>query len=98
MYLVIIAWMYVAVLMAVAEAFAPNGNVFGAMVTFALYGLLPAGLLAYILGTPARKAKLKAQELAERAAPDATHPSAPPPTDSDTQSSSDPDAERHAPR
>ena len=63
MYLVIIAWMYVAVMMAVAEATASNGTVLGAIFTFLLDGVLPAGLLAYILGTPARKARLRQQEI-----------------------------------
>lgn len=62
MYLVVIAWMYVAVMMAVAEASASNGTLLGAIVTFVLYGVLPAGLLAYILGTPARKARKRQQE------------------------------------
>lgn len=95
MYLVIIAWMYVAIMMAVAEAVAPNGSLFGAMVTFVLYGLLPAGLLAYILGTPARKAKLRAQEQADLAA---TVQAASTPADSGAQSLGDPDPERHTAR
>ncbi len=95
MYIVIIAWMYVAVLMAVAEAVAPNGSVFGAIMTFALYGLLPAGLLAYILGTPARKAKLKAQEQAQQRA---AAPASPPNSTEDANSASDPDSESHSTR
>ncbi|MEY2994888.1 MAG: hypothetical protein RL357_1823 [Pseudomonadota bacterium] len=95
MYLVIIAWMYVAIMMAVAEAVAPNGSLFGAMVTFVLYGLLPAGLLAYILGTPARKAKLRAQDQADLAA---TVQAASTPADSGAQSPGDPDPERHTAR
>ena len=95
MYLVIIAWMYVAIMMAVAEAVAPNGSLFGAMVTFVLYGLLPAGFLAYILGTPARKAKLRAQEQADLAA---SVQAASTPAESGAQSTGDPDTERHAAR
>ena len=95
MYIVIIAWMYVAVLMAVAEAVAPSGSVFAALMTFALYGLLPAGLLAYILGTPARKAKLKAQEQAQQR--DAA-PASPPNSTEDASSASDPDSESHSTR
>jgi len=67
MYLIIIAWLYVALMMSVAEATHSNGSVLGAIVTFVLYGLLPAGLLAYILGTPARKRAIKAREAAEAA-------------------------------
>ncbi len=71
MYLVLIAWFYVTLLMALAEAFSPTGTVLGALVTFALYGLLPMGILVYILGTPGRKRKIKAREAAEQAAHDA---------------------------
>ncbi len=37
MYLVVIAWLYVALLMAVAEATSHTGTVFGAIITFFLY-------------------------------------------------------------
>ena len=68
MYLVAIAWLYITLLMAVAEATAANGTVQGAIVTFVLYGLLPLGLVLYILGTPARKRARRAREQAEREA------------------------------
>ena len=68
MYLVLIAWLYVTLMMAVAEATSPAGSLLGALVTFTLYGLLPMGILGYILGTPARKRKIHAREMAERAA------------------------------
>ena len=55
MHLVIIAWLYVALMMAVAEATNTTGTVLGAIVTFLLYGLLPIGLVIYIMRTPARK-------------------------------------------
>ena len=54
MYLVAIAWMYVVMMMAVVEALSPQGTVLGAFVTFALYGLLPVGIVVYVMGTPAR--------------------------------------------
>ena len=41
MYLIVIAWTYVTLMMAVAEATSPLGTVLGAVITFALYGLLP---------------------------------------------------------
>lgn len=53
--LVPIAWLFVVVLMALAEAMSPQGTVLGATFTFVLYGLLPLGIVMYILGTPARK-------------------------------------------
>lgn len=61
MYLIAIAWMYVAVLMAVAEASAPTGSILGAIITLVLYGIMPCAILLYILGTPERKRRLHAQ-------------------------------------
>lgn len=71
MYLVIIAWLYVTLMMAVAEATSSTGSLLGALVTFVLYGLLPMGIVAYILGTPGRKRAIKAREQAQQAAYDA---------------------------
>ena len=71
MYLIVIAWTYVTLMMAVAEATSANGTVLGAIITFALYGALPMGILVYILGTPSRKRAIKAREAAEQAAYDA---------------------------
>ena len=65
MYIVAIAWLYVTLMMAVAEANASNGTVLGAVITFVLYGLLPLGILLYIMGTPGRRRAIKARELAE---------------------------------
>lgn len=64
MYLVAIAWGYVALMMAAAEALSPQGTLFGAFVTLMLYGVLPLGLLMYILGTPGRKRRRQQAELA----------------------------------
>ena len=66
MYIIPIAWLYVAVMMAVAEATNSNGTVLGAIVTFVLYGLLPVGLILYFMGAPGRKRKIRAQEAAEQ--------------------------------
>lgn len=68
MYIVAIAWLYVALMMAVAEGTNSNGTVLGAIVTFVFYGLAPVALLMYIIGTPARKQALRAREQAERQA------------------------------
>jgi mannose/fructose/N-acetylgalactosamine-specific phosphotransferase system component IID len=38
MYVVAIAWLYVVLLMAVAEALSSQGTVLGAVFTFVLYG------------------------------------------------------------
>ena len=65
MYLVIIAWIYVVLMMSVAEATNANGTVLGAIVTFFLYGVGPAALLGYLMGTPARKRAIKKREAEE---------------------------------
>jgi hypothetical protein len=75
MYLIAIAWMYVVLMMAVAEAVSSQGTVLGAFFTVVLYGLLPLGILLYIMGTPQRRRALKKE--AERDA-SAQAPSAPP--------------------
>jgi len=62
MYLVAIAWFYVALLMAAAEATSSQGSLLGACITFVLYGLLPIGIVLYVMGTPhRRRARLSAQ-------------------------------------
>ena len=67
MYLVVIAWIYVVLMMAVAEATNTTGTVLGALVTFLLYGVGPAGLLVYLMGTPARNKVVRKRQAAERA-------------------------------
>ncbi|QHI97235.1 hypothetical protein GT347_04125 [Xylophilus rhododendri] len=76
MYLVVIAWVYVALMMAVAEATASTGTLLGAIMTFVLYGLLPVALVVYLLGTPRRRRALRRQALAERRAASAQLPDA----------------------
>jgi len=70
MYLIAIAWLYVTLMMAVAEATAVHGTVLGAVITFVLYGLLPLSIVLYILGTPARKRAMRAREQAQASARD----------------------------
>ncbi|MBF5007426.1 hypothetical protein [Diaphorobacter caeni] len=55
MILVVIAWLYVTLMMAVAEATASNGSLLGAIITFVLYGLLPVSIIVYVFSTPVRK-------------------------------------------
>jgi hypothetical protein len=74
MYIVPIAWLYVSLMMAVAEATNTNGTVLGAIVTFVLYGLLPIGLIVYFMGSKGRKRAIKARELAEMEAKAAQAP------------------------
>lgn len=78
MYLVAIAWAYVALLMAAAEALSPQGSLFGAFVTLMLYGVLPLGLLLYILGTPGRKRRRRAAEESARQSDASGHATAGP--------------------
>lgn len=68
MHLVVIAWLYVALMMAVAEATNTNGTVLGAVFTFLLYGLAPVALVVYLMGAPGRRKAIRAREAAEREA------------------------------
>jgi membrane protein implicated in regulation of membrane protease activity len=69
LYIVAIGWMYVVLMMTVAEALAPNGSLLGAAITFVFYGALPLALVLYLLGTPARRWALRAKQ-ASAAQPD----------------------------
>lgn len=73
MYLIAIAWMYVVLMMAVAEATSPVGTVLGAFFTLLLYGVCPLALVLYLLSTPARH---KARRLREAQAASAVDPDA----------------------
>jgi hypothetical protein len=50
MYIIAIGWLYITLLMAATE---PNFTA-GAL-TFTFYGLLPMGILLWLLGTPQRR-------------------------------------------
>ena len=65
MHLVALAWIYVALMMALAEAFSPQGSVLGAVITLMMYGVLPLALVLYLLSAPARR-----RARASAAAPD----------------------------
>ncbi|HOE41854.1 MAG TPA: hypothetical protein PLB25_09535 [Rhodoferax sp.] len=65
MYIVPIAWLYVTLMMALAEATSSQGSVLGAVITFVLYGVLPISIVVYIMATPARRRAIKARELAD---------------------------------
>ena len=65
MYLIPIAWSYVTLMMAVAEATNSDGTLLGALMTFVLYGLLPVGLVLYFMATPARRRARQAAEARE---------------------------------
>ena len=93
-YLVVIGWMYVVLMMSVAEATNTTGSVLGAIVTFFLYGLLPVVLVVYVMRTPARRKEIKAREAAEHQAQMARLAANAEPA---LAASSDPDAGGHAP-
>lgn len=78
MYLIVIAWLYVTLLMALAEAFSSQGSILGAIITFVFYGVLPMALVVYLVGTPLRRKELRKQEL------DALNHTAPSPLEPDT--------------
>lgn len=71
MYLVLIAWLYVTLMMAVAEATSSQGTLLGAIITFLLYGVGPASLLMYLMRTPSRRRTQRAREAAASIEPDA---------------------------
>jgi len=50
MYIVAIAWLYVTLMMALTEP-----SIVAGVLTFLFYGLLPCGLLVWIIGTPQRR-------------------------------------------
>jgi hypothetical protein len=50
MYIVAIAWLFTVLLMAATEP-----SLTAAVLTFVFYGLLPCGLLLWIVGTPQRR-------------------------------------------
>jgi hypothetical protein len=67
-YLVVTAWLYVALMMAVAEASHPQGTLVGAVFTFLLYGAAPVALVIYLMGRPARRAARQRREAEAEAA------------------------------
>ena len=83
MYLIVIGWIYVVLMMSVAEASNSNGTLLGALVTFVLYGVAPVTLVVYLMGAPARnkavkqrEAQARAQHLASASAPSSVQPDA----------------------
>lgn len=62
MWIVALAWLYVVLMMAIAEALSTQGTVLGAVFTFVLYGLLPLSIVLYVMGTPHRRRAARAAE------------------------------------
>jgi hypothetical protein len=63
--LVALAWMYVVIMMAVAEATSNQGTWLGAVFTLLLYGALPLSIVLYVMNTPARRARRRALDAAQ---------------------------------
>jgi membrane protein implicated in regulation of membrane protease activity len=67
MHIVAVAWIFVVVLMALAEGTSPQGTWLGAFFTLLLYGVLPLSIVLYVMGTPMRRRARRASETAEAA-------------------------------
>ncbi|MDG3063822.1 hypothetical protein ACFQ4M_12455 [Thauera mechernichensis] len=57
MYLIPIAWLYVAILVAVSE-----DTVVAGVLTFVFWGIAPLALFMWIFGTPARRRRQRERE------------------------------------
>lgn len=103
MYLIVIAWIYVVLMMSVAEATNSNGTLLGALVTFVFYGVAPVALVVYLMGAPARSRAIKKREAEAHAARMASgNPEAETKADTGTHTDTEPpsvqpDAGSHAP-
>ena len=102
MILVALAWIYVVLMVAVVEASGSNGSFLGAVVTVALYGVLPMSIVLYLMLSPARRrARRHAEstgadespELADAAESAQVHPIS---QDSDSSVGNPPDSSNHA--
>ena len=71
LYLIALAWMYVVLMVALAEAFSPQGTLLGALFTVLGWGVIPLSVVLYILATPSRRAARKAAD-ASAADPDSS--------------------------
>jgi mannose/fructose/N-acetylgalactosamine-specific phosphotransferase system component IID len=85
MHIVAIGWMFVVLLMTLAEATAPQGSLLGAAVTFVFYGVVPVAIVLYLLNTPhrrraRRRADAQAHAQAQAGTQDAPPPAAAPPS------------------
>ena len=80
MHIVALGWIFVVLLMSLAEATSAQGTVLGALVTFVLYGALPLSIVLYVMGTPMRRrARLRAESTHDGDGSD--HPPGHAPTD-----------------
>ncbi len=75
MYIIAIGWIWVVFMMSITES-----SIVAGLMTFVFYGILPCGLLMYLLGTPARRRR-QARERTTPPAQPATPPEDPAPRD-----------------
>jgi hypothetical protein len=61
MHIVAIAWIYVVLMMSIAEH-----SLIAGIMTFMLYGALPLTIILYVMGTPQRRRKREAEEKARK--------------------------------
>jgi hypothetical protein len=69
MHIVAIAWLFVVLLMTLAEATSSQGTLLGAFFTLLLYGLLPLAIVLYVMGAPIRRRARRHAEALLAAAP-----------------------------
>jgi len=67
MHIVALGWMFVVVLMSLAEATSPTGTVLGAVFTLLLYGALPVAIIVYVMNTPHRRRARQRREAEDAA-------------------------------
>ena len=67
MLLTAVAWIYVVLMVAIAEAASPQGTLLGAAFTLLLYGVLPLGIVGYLFFSPARRRRRRAAEASSAA-------------------------------
>lgn len=60
MYIIAIAWLYVALMMAITET-----TVVAGVLTFLFYGLAPLALFMWLFGTPARRRRMRRRQALE---------------------------------
>ena len=76
MHIVAVGWIFVVVLMTLAEATSTQGTLLGAFFTLLLYGVLPLGIVLYVMGAPGRAKARRAAAAQPTAAAPASTPSA----------------------
>ncbi len=81
MHIVAIAWLYVVLMMSIAEH-----SLIAGIMTFLLYGALPLTIILYVMGAPQRRRKRNAEEKARRE--NAVHSAAAEQPDSDGRNDS----------